>query len=256
MKRLLATLPLALLGLAPGVAPEPPKENPNAAADGQALVAQLLAQTPAQNLTNQGVLRIRASKGPWREVPVRFQIFATDAGWASVYETGGTNHGTTRLTITRKGDGAFEYRLAQATNGADLSCVGKVLAGAATMVPFAGSDFWAADLGLEFLRWPTQRLLRKEMTRGQSCNVLESVAPAPQTNGYVRVLAWLDIDTGGVVYAEAYDTKGKLLKEFAPKVFKKVGGQWELEEMEISNRQTGSRTRIQFHLASETPSAH
>jgi hypothetical protein len=255
MKRLLATLPLALLGLAPGVAPEPPKENPNAAADGQALVAQLLAQTPAQNLTNRGVLKIRAGKGPWREVPVRFQIFATDAGWASVYETEGTNHGTTHLTIARKTDGALEYRLAQTTNGACPDSAGQVLAGAATLVPFAGSDFWVADLGLEFLRWPTQRLLRKEMTRGQSCNVLESTAPAGQTNGYVRVLAWLDIDTGGVVYAEAYDAKGKLLKEFAPKAVKKVGGQWELEEMEISNRQTGSRTRIQFNFVSEPATA-
>ena len=256
MKRLLATLPLALLGLAPAAAPEPPKANPHADADGQALVAQLLAQTPAQNLTNRGVLKIRAAKGPWREVPVRFQIFATDAGWASVYETGGTNSAAMRLTVTRNAAGALEYRLAQATDGATLVCAGQVLAGAGTMVPFAGSDFWAADLGLEFLRWPTQRLLRKELTRGQSCNVLESLAPTGQTNGYVRVLAWLDIDTGGVVYAEGYDARGKLLKEFAPKAFKKVGGQWELEEMEISNRRTGSRTRIQFNLASETPPAH
>jgi len=249
MKRLLATLPLVLLGLAPGLAPEPPKINPHADADGKALVAQLLAQTPTQNLTNHGILKTRAGRGSWREVPVSFQIFATDAGWTSSYETRGTNAAVTCLTITRLASGALEYRLAHTTNSACPDSAGQVLAGAGTMVPFANSDFWVADLGLEFLHWPTQRLLRKEMTRGQSCNVLESVAPARQTNGYVRVLAWLDIDTGGVVFAEGYDAKGRLLKEFAPKAFKKVGGQWELEEMEIFNRQTGSRTRIQFDLA-------
>ena len=254
MKHRLATLPLALLALAPGLAPESPKANPRAEADGHALVAELLAQTPTQNLTNHGVLKIRAAKGSWREVPVSFQIFALDAGWMSVYETGGTSNLPTRLTITRKADGTLDYRLAQTTNSAGAESAGQILTGAATMVPFAGSDFWVADMGLEFLRWPTQRLLRKEMTRGQSCNVLESVAPAGQTNAYVRVLAWLDIDTGGVVFAEGYDAKGRLLKEFAPKAFKKVGGQWELEEMEISNRQSGSRTRVQFDLANPLPS--
>ena len=248
MKGLLATLPLALLGLAPGLAPESPKANPRAEADGQALVTELLAQMPAQNLTNRGVLRIRMGRGPWREVPVDFRIFSTPEGWESVYESGGTNHPPSRLTIRRRTHGEVEYRLANTTNGVCPESAGEVLAGAATMVPFANSDFWVADLGLEFLRWPTQRLLRKEMTRGQSCNVLESTAPAGQTNGYVRVLAWLDIDTGGVVFAEGYDAKGRLLKEFAPKAFKKVGGQWELEEMEILNRQNGSRTRIQFEL--------
>jgi hypothetical protein len=39
-----------------------------------------------------------------------------------------------------------------------------------------------------------------------------------------------------------------LLKEFAPKSFKKVNGQWELQEMEIRNVQTGSRTRLEFDL--------
>ena len=27
------------------------------------------------------------------------------------------------------------------------------------MTPFAGSDFWVADLGLEFFHWPEQKVL-------------------------------------------------------------------------------------------------
>lgn len=242
---------LPLLGLGAASLTEPTKTNPNADAEGRALVADLLAQRPAQDYTNGGFLFIRPAKGsgPRRTVPVHFEIAASEAGWTSVYETAPTNHEPrVRLSIIRHAGHKNEYRLAERTNGAGPDSAERVLAGSATMLPFAGSDFWVADLGLEFLHWPTQRLVKKEMTRGQSCNVLESLAPAGQTNGYVRVKSWLDMDTGGVVYAEAFDTTGRLVKEFAPKGVKKVNGRWELEEMEIVNRQAGSRTRLLFDL--------
>ncbi len=245
---------LPLLGLGAARSAETVPLNPNAEADGQALVAELLAQRPAQNFTNQGLLSIRPPKGagPRRFVPVQFRILTRGDSWTSIYETAPTNgEPCVRLSVARLPAGGNEYRLAQATNAAGLDDAGKVLAGDETMTPFAGSDFWSADLGLEFLHWPTQRLLKKEMKRGQSCNVLESRAPASRTNGYVRVMSWLDIDSGGVMYAEGFDASGKLLKEFAPKGVTKVQGRWELEEMEIINRQTGSRTRIQFTFGEE-----
>jgi hypothetical protein len=77
---------------------------------------------------------------------------------------------------------------------------------------------------------------------------LESTNPNSPPNGYSRVVSWIDNETHGIVQAEAYDAKGKLLKEFYPKTFKKVNGQWELQEMEIRNDQTGSRTRLEFDL--------
>jgi hypothetical protein len=113
---------------------------------------------------------------------------------------------------------------------------------------FAGSDFKVTDLGLEFFHWPAQKVLKHEMKRGQACKVLESTNPEPSTNDYSRVVSWIDNDSGGIVHAEAFDAKGKLLKEFAPKEFKKVNGQWQLQEMEIRNVQTGSRTRMEFNL--------
>jgi hypothetical protein len=115
---------------------------------------------------------------------------------------------------------------------------------------FAGSDFSLADLGLEFFHWPEQRLLKTEMRRGRSCRVLESVNPRPVPGGCSKVLAWIDLETDGIVHAEACDGAGGVLKEFDPKELKKVRGQWQLEEMEINNRRTGSRTRIEFNLGS------
>ena len=84
--------------------------------------------------------------------------------------------------------------------------------------------------------------------------VLESVNPDP-TNGYSRVDSWVDEETYGIVHAEAFDPKGKLLKVFDPRSFKKVNGQWELQGMEIRNVQTGSRTRIEFDLKNQPGSA-
>jgi hypothetical protein len=114
--------------------------------------------------------------------------------------------------------------------------------------PFSGSDFWAVDLGLEFLHWPEQKILRHEFCRTRGCNILESTNPDPAANGYSRVLTWIDTEGGGIVQAEAYDANGKLLKEFYPKDIKKVNGQWQVGTMDINNVQTGSRTRMDFDV--------
>ncbi len=115
-------------------------------------------------------------------------------------------------------------------------------------IPFANSDFWLCDLGLEFFHWPQQKVLKKEIKRSRGCTVLESTNPNPATNGYSRVVSWIDGESGGIVQAEAYDFNGKLLKEFTPKSFKKVNGQWQVGTMQMDNVQTGSRTRLEFDL--------
>ena len=114
--------------------------------------------------------------------------------------------------------------------------------------PFANSDFWLGDLGLEFLRWPGQKILRGETMRGVLCKVLESTNPNPPTNGYSRVVTWIDNESLGIVQAKAYDAKGNLLKDFYPNDVKKVNGQWQVGSMEIYNVQTRSRTTLKFDL--------
>jgi hypothetical protein len=112
-------------------------------------------------------------------------------------------------------------------------------------MPFAGSDFSIADLGLDFLHWPEQNLIKKEPRRTRLCNVLESVNPQPVPGAYSRVVSWLDIQsTNGIIFAEAYDFQGKKLKQFIPK--KVIHGQ--LAEIEIDNVQTDSRTTVDFDV--------
>jgi hypothetical protein len=206
---------------------------------GRELAAQLLAQAPAENQTNSGVLKIRGPKGRRAEIPVQFEIIVHPNDWVAQYETlPGTNGiEPARLIITHDGTNDNRYELN-----------GKAIAPPDTAVSFAGSDFWAVDLGLDFFHWPDQRVLKKAIRRSRGCVVLESKNPNPKPGAYTRVMTWIDQETDGIIHAEAWGADGKMVKEFDPKEFKKVNGQWQLQEMDISNPQTGSRTRLEFNL--------
>jgi hypothetical protein len=173
--------------------------------------------------------------------------------WQSLYEvipeSGGTN--TIRLTILHLNGQPTDYLLGESLGTNPDSIQPKRLTAGELMTPFAGTDFWPADLGLEFFHWPGQRVLKHEMRRSRPCKVLESTNPAPTAIGYSRVVSWIDNETGGIVFAEAYDASNKRLKEFSPKDFKKVNGRWELREMRIKNLATGSQTTMEFDLDPE-----
>jgi hypothetical protein len=215
---------------------------------GQELVAQLRRLQP-DPLTNTGVLRIRDRDRREREFAVRLAIYPTASNTVSRYEArdvreSGAWH---RLEIVYQPDSSNGYFLAvPAADGGEGEQ--KALAGGQTMVPFAESDFWVADLGLEFLRWPSHRLVRKEMRRGQATSVLECTNPEAGGGAYSRVVAWIDTDTGGIVHADAYDSSGKLLKQFSPTHFQRIEGAYQVRQIEMRNRQTGSRSLLEFHL--------
>ena len=220
-------------------------------AEGAALVAKMLAMKPSESITNSAVLRVRANKTNQFEMPVSIEVRVGETNWATTYRTlPGNSPGTFTLTFTCSATSPNLYELRHDKGDATET---KRLSGAEAMIPFAGSDYWVADLGLEFLHWPVQRLVKKEICRGESCYRIESIAPPGQTNGYVRVVSWMDIDSFnagfvGLVLAQTYDASGKMLKEFRPITFKKVKGEYQVEEMEMENFRTGSRTVLRFHL--------
>jgi hypothetical protein len=227
------------------LAQPPPLDRAEGEKEARSLVARLLEQRPERPVTNTGVLKVRDAESNQREVPARFDIVPRQTNWLSVYETAArSNAPSAKLTIVHAPGQANDYFLEE--NGTP-----KKLGPAEVMRPFAGSDFWVADLGLDFLHWPEQRVLRKQMRKGLFCDVLQSVNPNPATGGYSRVVSWIAVNRPEdiiVVHAEAFDARDKLLKEFDPKKVEKVDGVWQLEEMEIRNRQAGTRTRIEFNL--------
>ena len=205
--------------------------------EGQRIAAEARALAPKASSTNTAVLRLFTSSRKLRaEIPVTIRTTLADAQWHTDYVSGDG----LLFRVTRSPSAPSRYETGR-ENGA-LQPAGNLL------VPFAGSDFWLVDLGLDFFHWPEQRLLKKEMRRGESCYVLESTTPKPAPGGYSRVVSWLEQKTLGLVVAEAYDARGKLLKKFQPNAFKKVNGQWQLKEMEMVNEQTDTRTTLVFDV--------
>lgn len=238
---------IGLLATAAFAAPPPPATTAGTPGDAERLRLELLAQRPAENSSINATLKLRSSDGTRREIAVslRTELTGPDT-WRAIYEaTPATPGSSETLSVIHRKDGPNEYSIA--TNGSPTA-----LNGTAIYRPFAGSDFSAADLGLEFFHWPGAQIARSEMRRGRPCKVLVSLNPDPTRGGYAKVASWIDTETGGLLRAEAYDTNGRQIKEFSLRSFKKVDGRWQLREMEIISYPQDSRTRLEFDLTVES----
>ena len=112
----------------------------------------------------------------------------------------------------------------------------------------AGSSFYIADFGMEFLHWPSQTVLKTQRRKSRLCHVLESRNPKPAKGEYHRVVSWVDKETGGILLAEIYTAEVKPIKSFAVKGLTKKDGRWQVDEMEMRNTKTRARSRLSFHL--------
>ena len=249
MSRCFSSTALLLLATAAQLVAGTTNDLAEAQAEGRDLARQLCEARPPESFTNASTLIIRPGKGRKLELPLRTVTMVTETNWMAVYEISPTTNASAgqRLTVTHHGFAPNTYALSNLQTNGTLEPSG-LPERALAMTPFANSDFWVGDLGLEFFHWPAQRLLKKELKKGQSCAVLESQNPEPGSNGYSRVVSWIDIDTGGIVQADAYDAHGKLLKEFELKEAEKVNGEWKISEIQMRNTQTGSRTILKTNF--------
>ena len=205
---------------------------------GAQMALYMQAMRPANAVNGNGTLRIRPPRGGKRRtVPVEFRTFAQEAALVNHYSI---QQGALTVRAAVGKDTRYEWT---ATDKEP-----EQLNAEQAMRPFAGTDFWMADLGLEMLRWPNQNVIERKLRRGELCSVLVSRPAKVTEGGYSKMVSWVDEDSMGIVRAELFDAQGKLLKIFEPKAFKKIDGQWHLKEMEMRNEQTGSRTAIVFEL--------
>ena len=208
--------------------------------EGQKLVAQLRDLRPAQTFNNTGTMEIRRQDRS--RVPVYLKTIVEGERWHSIY---GTATSPT-LVITQSHTGLNTYRSLPPTSVSASPDFSKQRVLKNSLIPFAGSDFWLFDLGLEFLHWPHQRMIGTASRKTQKCYVLESWNPFPRAGAYSRVRTYVDIDSIAMITAEAFDHQGKLWKRFEPKKLKKVQGKWRLKEIEMRNFRTDSKTTLIF----------
>jgi hypothetical protein len=239
-------LAVCLLASLPVLADVPASDD---LAAGQALADQIRNALPEEGSHIQGTLFIRAG-GQTKSVPVTCRVVLHDAAWETDYDTTATaNSGAERLMIIHRTNAPNEYLYARApAPSSPLPKPGLISPADAAATPLAGSDFSAADLGLDFLHWPQQRRLKGEMRLGQPCYVLESRDPGAKT--IVRVKSYIDKESNAPLVAEAYDAADHKVKEFSlhGSSFKKVNGHWRLENMEIRDVKNHSQTELKFDI--------
>jgi len=218
-----------------------------AAREGRALAKEICATGPEKDSTMSATLYIERDRRTEIAVLIEMKLEKGDKGWKSIYQTRSTNTAEAAvLTIHQRPGVHNSYELLSGTNQQTQTIAHNTIG-----TPFAGSDFWISDLGLEFFRWQDQRLITNELKNGQACYVLESKNSATIPGTYSKVTSWIDKDTLGIVLAEAYDQNGKLLKIFKPTTVKKVNGRYQVKAVEMRNRQTKLKSRLEFDLETE-----
>ena len=196
------------------------------------------------------MLKIRDAHGKRSEVPLQYTIVPEESGWRGIYETHSTPwRGAERLIIVHRDNQPNEYIHSPAGGPGEAPKQAVKLKGDQAALPFAGSDYWLADLGMEFLHWPEQRLVREakiKMRLSRPCKVIESTSPNPSATGYRRVVSWLDAESGAPIYAEGFDASGDRIKTFSLHGLTKASGQWQPKDLEMLTEKTDSKTRIEF----------
>jgi hypothetical protein len=217
---------------------------------GQDLATKLRAVVPPRDAEFTGKLVIVTEGGRVSEVPIGSRVIPGATNWHVIYQTFDPSGGPREiLRIRHAADLPNVYFF---TPDAGQSSP-KAISVSELSHPFGGSDFWLMDLGLDFLHWPGQRLLRNEMRRSRACYVLESSRPDAPPGQYERVVSWVDTeilqhDGVGLIRAEAFDGSHKLMKEFNVGKFRKIDGQWQLQDMKITSERTGQETELKFDL--------
>jgi hypothetical protein len=220
--------------------------------EGEALARELTSQRPAKPIDFNGEFHIRKPDGKRLDAPVLYSFEVRGDEWEDHYRSSASaTQGSEDLQVVHRPDQPNQYIFTQLSpDGTRTNRM--TLAGAEAAVSFAGSDFWLTDLGLEFLHWRQQRLVRDAkitMRLGRPCKVLESTSNGE--GAYSRVVSWIDSEFGSIIYAEAYDSQNKHFKVFSLKGFKKIDGRWHVRELELRNDKADSRTRLEFNLNQE-----
>jgi hypothetical protein len=218
-----------------------PTAPPSEKIDAAALLKDIVGHPPQAANQMMGLLKIRGADGKLREVPIKWISRPLTNKWVDVYQTPEKfSLPQETLAIFHGENEPNRYDLRKGGAGGEAT--------ANPWIPFAGSDFWLGDFGLEFLHWPNPKHIKTEMRKSRPCYVIETRNPDPKSPGYARVLSWIDTENGGLIRAESYTADGKLLKEFQIKNIDRVNGRWQLKAVEIRNDQTDSNTRLEFEL--------
>jgi len=207
---------------------------------GQEWAQRLRTVAPEEPSTNQAVLRIRHREGR-RQVPVTVITQPGKGRWSVEYQVAGTSANgageISRIHYSTQGPPTFEARVE-----APGKSPAKVVSASGDRA-IANSDFLLHELGMEFLHWPEQRLIGRELSNGRWCQVLESVSK--KSEGPASVKSWIDEKLGVLLSAEVYDARKVRLKHFSITQFREQADRWTCSVSMVDDVR-GTKTELAF----------
>ena len=102
-----------------------------------------------------------------------------------------------------------------------------------------GTGITYEDLTLQFLYWPSARVLGDETVRTRSCWKLQVVADSKDSQ-YWNVVIWVDKASGALMRMDGYDWAGKVAKRFEVVSAQKIDNRWFLKQMRVEQMQPGT----------------
>src|SRR6185295_11371087 len=103
-----------------------------------------------------GLLKIRSADGKRQEISLKYSQRKSESHWQDIYETKASGgFPAQRLVVIHQAGQPNRYLVGSPNADGEYGDPVAV-ANEKASVPFAGTDFWLTDLGLEFFHWPDQ----------------------------------------------------------------------------------------------------
>ena len=213
MRTLLFVLLLSSCYIA-GAAPHPPADD---------ILAFVRTKLPDDPLKLTGSLKVQAKNGFTKaNLPVEMEL-----DWGAASPTAIYRIDKETLTITWNND-VPAYSFSNPANTPTSSIL--------------GSGITWADLSFSVLWWPNSKLIGEEKKINRDSYVVD--VPIPDSENTMRL--WIEKKMGMLLEAQTLDEKETLLRKLKIKSIKKMDGMWVAKDLELQDKQTGSKTTLQI----------
>ena len=105
-----------------------------------------------------------------------------------------------------------------------------------------GTGITWADLSFSVLWWSGSKLVDEEKKINRECYVVD--VPVPDSDNPMRL--WIEKKMGMLLEAQTFDGNNKQIRRMKIKSIKKMDGMWVAKDLEILDKQTGSKTTLQI----------
>lgn len=141
-------------------------------------------------------------------------------------------------------------------NGTKLS---RIMAGGKMEMPLTlyaetvrGTDINYEDLSMRFLYWPGSKIIGEDSMSLQKCWIVRVTNPDGR-GPYGTVDAWIAKSSGAMMQMEAYDAKGKKVKQFKVRKGQKYKGAYILKQMRVESFDDKGDVKGRTYLEIEDP---